>query len=79
MLSPPHRANLLNPSYNVIGLGVVRNGDRLYIVQDFGHALPNYSAAEVKGADCRGCGGLARRRASQPDSRPRSDITSQRR
>ena len=48
MLSPPHRANLLNPDYNVIGLGVVRSGDRLYIVQDFGHALPNYSAAEVK-------------------------------
>jgi uncharacterized protein YkwD len=48
MLSPPHRANLLNPAYNVVGLGVVRSGDRLYIVQDFGHALPNYSAQEVK-------------------------------
>ena len=24
MLSPPHRANLLNPAYNVVGLGVVR-------------------------------------------------------
>ncbi len=45
MLSPPHRANLLNPAYNVVGLGVVRSGDRLYIVQDFGHALPNYSSA----------------------------------
>ena len=48
MLSPPHRANLLNPAYNVVGLGVVRSGDRLYIVQDFGHALPKYSVAEVK-------------------------------
>jgi uncharacterized protein YkwD len=48
MLSPPHRANLLNPAFNVIGLGVVRSGDQLYIVQDFGHALPNYSPAEVK-------------------------------
>jgi uncharacterized protein YkwD len=48
MLSPPHRANLLNSAYNVVGLGVVRSGDRLYIVQDFGHALPNYSSAEVK-------------------------------
>jgi uncharacterized protein YkwD len=48
MLSAPHRANLLNASYNVIGLGVMRSGDRLYIVQDFGHALPNYSTAEVK-------------------------------
>jgi uncharacterized protein YkwD len=48
MQSPPHRANLLNPAYNVVGLGVVRSGDRLYIVQDFGHALPNYSLAEAK-------------------------------
>ena len=48
MLSPPHRANLLNPAYNVVGLGVVRSGDRLFIVQDFGRALPTYSAAEIK-------------------------------
>jgi uncharacterized protein YkwD len=48
MLSPPHRANLLNPAYNVVGMGVVRSGDRLYVVQDFGHALPNYSISEVK-------------------------------
>ena len=48
MLSPPHRANLLNPAYNTVGLGVVRSGDRLYIVQDFAHVLPTYSADEVK-------------------------------
>jgi uncharacterized protein YkwD len=48
MLSAPHRANLLNPVYNVVGMAVVRSGDRLYIVQDFGHALPNYSTEEVK-------------------------------
>jgi len=48
MLSPPHRANLLNPAYNVVGLGVVRSADRLYIVQDFAHALPAYSPDEVK-------------------------------
>ena len=48
MLSPPHRANLLNSAYNVVGLGVVRSGDRLYIVQDFAHAIPAYSADEMK-------------------------------
>jgi len=37
MHSPPHRENLLNPAYNVAGFGVVRSGDSLYIVQDFGH------------------------------------------
>jgi uncharacterized protein YkwD len=49
MLSAPHRANLLNPAYNVVGLAVIPSGDRLYIVQDFGHALPRYSVTEVKG------------------------------
>src|SRR5579863_2963963 len=66
MLSPPHRANLLNPDYNVIGLGVVRSGGRLYIVQDFGHALPNYSAAEVKDRIASTVA-KARRQAKQPD------------
>jgi uncharacterized protein YkwD len=65
MLSPPHRANLLNPAYNVVGLGVVRSGDRLYIVQDFGHALPNYSVAEVKDRIAATVM-QARRQANQP-------------
>jgi len=65
MLSPPHRANLLNPAYNVIGLGVVRAPDRIYIVQDFAHALPNYSAAEVKERVAAAVA-EARRQAGQP-------------
>jgi uncharacterized protein YkwD len=65
MLSPPHRANLLSSAYNVIGLGVVRSGDRLYIVQDFGHALPEYSAAEVKDRIAAALA-EARHRANQP-------------
>lgn len=48
MLSPPHRENLLNGAYNVVGMAAIRSGERLYIVQDFGRALPNYSLAEVK-------------------------------
>jgi uncharacterized protein YkwD len=66
MLSPPHRANLLNPSYNVVGLGVVRSGDRLYIVQDFGHALPSYSPIEVKDR-VTAVVNQARRRAGMPE------------
>jgi uncharacterized protein YkwD len=72
MLSPPHRANLLNPAYNVVGLGVVRSGDRLYIVQDFGHALPNYSSAEVEDRLAQAVT-QARRQAGQPDL-PRRDL-----
>jgi uncharacterized protein YkwD len=66
MLSPPHRANLLNPAFNVIGLGVVQSGDRLYIVQDFGHALPNYSPAEVKDQIAAAVAQM-RRQSGQPD------------
>jgi uncharacterized protein YkwD len=65
MLSPPHRANLLNPAYNVVGLGVVRSGDRLFIVQDFGHALPTYSVDEVKDRVTSAVNQL-RRHAGQP-------------
>ena len=72
MLSPPHRANLLNAAYNVVGLGVVRGGDQLYIVQDFGHALPNYSAAEVKDRIAAAVAQM-RRQGGQPDL-PRRDL-----
>jgi uncharacterized protein YkwD len=66
MLSPPHRANLLNPTYNVVGLGVIRSGDKLFIVQDFGHALPSYSPAEWK-ARIAAAVNQARRQSRQPD------------
>ncbi len=39
MHSPPHRENLLNPDYNVAGFAVLRSGERLYVVQDFGREL----------------------------------------
>jgi uncharacterized protein YkwD len=64
MLSPPHRANLLNPAYNVIGLGVVRSGDRLYIVEDFGHALPVFSLPQAK-QQVSSAVNLIRKQASQ--------------
>jgi uncharacterized protein YkwD len=72
MLSPPHRANLLNPAYNVIGLGVVRSGTRLYIVEDFGRALPSYSVDELKDW-IAGSVNQTRRRANLP-ALPRQDL-----
>jgi uncharacterized protein YkwD len=66
MLSPPHRANLLNPTYNVVGLGVVRNGNRLYIVQDFGHALPSYTVTDLKDRIALAVNQI-RRQANQPE------------
>jgi uncharacterized protein YkwD len=49
MHSPPHRENLLNPAYNMAGFGVVRAGFSLYVAQDFGHSLPNYSPRQAGG------------------------------
>lgn len=34
--SPPHRANLVNPAFNQIGIGVVEHGGLYYGVQVFG-------------------------------------------
>jgi uncharacterized protein YkwD len=43
MRSAPHRENLLNPSFNVAGFGVVRNGYLLFVTEDFGEGRATYS------------------------------------
>lgn len=44
MNSRPHRENILDPHFNVAGIAAIWSGGRLYVVQDFAHALPSYSA-----------------------------------
>lgn len=39
MNSPPHRANILEPETNSIGIAVVARGGELYAVEDFSHAV----------------------------------------
>ncbi len=48
MRSPPHRANLLDPDFNVVGFGIVHRGNMVYVTQDFGHSLPGYSGDQAK-------------------------------
>jgi len=74
MLSLPHRENLLNPAYNIAGMGVVRSGERLYIVQDFGHALPNDSVDDVKDRVAAAVA-RTRRRANQSELQRTDDTT----
>ena len=50
MHSPGHRANILEPKYNAIGVGVVRSGDDLYAVTDFAHSVPTLSASDLEDA-----------------------------
>ncbi|MFZ0480371.1 MAG: CAP domain-containing protein [Terriglobales bacterium] len=47
MRSPHHRANLLDPSFNVVGVAAVWSHDRLYVVQDFGHVTASHSARDT--------------------------------
>lgn len=47
MHSPAHRANMLNPNYNAVGVCVIRSGDHVYVTEDFAHRLTAYSEPEV--------------------------------
>ncbi|MFB3813966.1 MAG: CAP domain-containing protein [Terriglobales bacterium] len=48
MLSPLHRANILNPEYNAAGIGIVRKDDAYWVTQNFARVIPELddSAAE---------------------------------
>ena len=46
MNSPPHRENLLNRGFNVAGIAAIWSHGRLYVVQDFAHEVPTYSAEQ---------------------------------
>jgi uncharacterized protein YkwD len=47
MHSPYHRANIMNPDYNVVGVGAVQCGGALWVTQDFAHRLPEYSESQA--------------------------------
>ncbi|HEY1469847.1 MAG TPA: CAP domain-containing protein [Candidatus Acidoferrum sp.] len=50
MNSPPHRANLLDPDLNAVGIAVVQSGGTLFAVEDFSRAVPalNLDAQELQ-------------------------------
>jgi hypothetical protein len=50
MHSPPHRANLLNPVYTDMGVGIVRSGNRLWATEDFATAVPGWSPEDFEQA-----------------------------
>jgi hypothetical protein len=65
MQSPPHRANILSPKYNTVGVGVFRSGDLLWVTQDFAHRLQEYSVDEAENAILAGWQ-RERQRANSP-------------
>lgn len=48
MHSPPHRANILSPNYNAVGIGVVQRGGNIWVTEDFARTFAEYSAAGVE-------------------------------
>jgi uncharacterized protein YkwD len=46
MHSRPHRENLLDRGFNVAGVAAIWSKGRLYVVQDFAHEVPSYSAQQ---------------------------------
>jgi len=46
MRSPPHRENLLDRGFNTVGVAAIWSKGRLYVVQDFAHEVPSYSAQQ---------------------------------
>ena len=43
MTSSGHRANILSPKYNAVGIGVVEEAGLFYVTQDFLFLIPSYS------------------------------------
>ena len=48
MHSPGHRANLLNPVYDTIGIGVVEQGPMIYVTEDFSHRVAEQTVEAVE-------------------------------
>ncbi len=48
MRSAPHRKNLLDSGFNVAGFVAIWSEGRLYVVQDFAHEVPSYSAQQSR-------------------------------
>jgi Cysteine-rich secretory protein family len=46
MHSPPHRANLMDPTLDSVGISVVQSGNMLFAVEDFSTAVPAFSQDE---------------------------------
>ncbi|HEY1731821.1 MAG TPA: CAP domain-containing protein [Terriglobales bacterium] len=50
MHSPPHRANILDPDYNVVGVGVIHADGSVWVTEDFARRLPQLSESQAESA-----------------------------
>jgi hypothetical protein len=64
MHSPPHRANILDPRMNALGVGVVERHGTLYAVEDFANIAEALSPAQIE----RKVGALLRNEGVDPSA-----------
>lgn len=50
MNSPGHRANIMNPEYNAVGIAVVWVDHDMYVTEDFARVVATYSAEQFRDA-----------------------------
>ena len=62
MNSAPHRANILNPQSNVMGVGLVRRGGTYYAVEDLADGVAELGPEQIEGK----IGQLLQQRGLQP-------------
>jgi uncharacterized protein YkwD len=48
MHSPLHRRSILDPDFNVVGVGVLRVGENIYVTEDFARKLPDLSEPQAE-------------------------------
>jgi hypothetical protein len=48
MHSPPHRHNILDPRLTTVGIGLVRQGNTLWAVEDFSAAVAQMGSAQIE-------------------------------
>jgi hypothetical protein len=62
MNSAPHRANILNPAMNVVGVGLVKKGGNYYAVEDFADGVAQLGPEQIE----QKIGQLLQQRGLQP-------------
>jgi uncharacterized protein YkwD len=50
MHSPPHRANILNPEYNAVGIAIVERDGELYATEDFARTISGMTEDQFRHA-----------------------------
>ncbi len=66
MHSPGHRANILNPAFSQVGIGVMHSGSLIWVTEDFAKRMGTTSASEAASIVMDEYGALRKKVGSPP-------------